>query len=63
MAADGTDEINSLTYLPFEQTNDGIKNNSKLVLVLVEERLLNTLSGSSYSSQELLNRLKQYKTI
>jgi hypothetical protein len=61
MDSDGINEINQLSYLPFEQRYETINPNSKLVLVLVEDRLLNTIAGSSYSKDDLLKRLLQFK--
>jgi hypothetical protein len=61
MNGDGTNEITSLSYLPFENLNESIPTNANLVLVLVEPRILSTITGSSLTSNDLLNRLKRYK--
>jgi hypothetical protein len=61
MDSDGIVEINSLDYLPFENRNENINPNSRLVLVFVEDRLLEQLSGGGYTTGDLLKRLEQYK--
>jgi len=61
MDRDGTDEINRLSYMPFENQSQNVSRTKKLVLVLVEDRLMNTISGSKYSTNDLLKRLEQYK--
>lgn len=61
MDGDGTDEINDLSYLPFERGRGGLTTHDPLVLVLVESRLLNSLPGSRFSKASLLNRLERYK--
>ena len=61
MDRDGTDEINQLSFMPFENPSQNISRTTKLVLVLVEDRLLNNISDSQYSTTDLLKRLEQYK--
>ncbi|AXG70567.1 repeat domain in Vibrio, Colwellia, Bradyrhizobium and Shewanella [Kordia sp. SMS9] len=59
--ADRVNEIDQLTYLPFENSYERVSSTEKLVLVLVEDRILESITGSSLSEQELLKRLEQYK--
>ena len=61
MDGDEIDEINRLSFMPFEDPSQNVNTESKLVLVLVEDRILNDIPGSQYSTTDLLNRLHQYK--
>jgi len=57
--ADGDPAIVSLDYLNFELSTDEIPQDARLVLVLVEPRLLNPISGSE--DLDLMPRLQQFK--
>ncbi|MDQ3291893.1 MAG: T9SS type A sorting domain-containing protein [Bacteroidota bacterium] len=62
MDKNGTKEIESLSYLPFEAPNSQeVPANGRLVLVLVEPRLLQDIPNSTYNKQDLLNRLERWK--
>ncbi len=61
--SDGTDEIKRLDYLDFESINsDDSVAEGRLVLILIEGRLLKTLKGSEFSKADLVRRFKQYKS-
>lgn len=59
--ADGVPEIESLQFLSFETPSEPVGTLQKFVIVLVEQRLLVTISGSRYSSADLLQRLQRFK--
>jgi hypothetical protein len=61
MNFDGISEINSFSFLPFENYSDEITSGSKLVLVLVENRLFDNIPGSQYTGNELMTRLERFK--
>ena len=58
---DGELEIRSLKFLSFENQSATVAPNKKLVVVLVESRLLKNYQGSPFTTQDLLNRLITYK--
>jgi hypothetical protein len=58
---DGTAEIENLSLLPFDAGYELIDFGKKLIIVLVESRLFENIAGSSYSSEDLMNRLKTYR--
>jgi len=58
---DGTAEINSLSYLSFEDANEVTPPDANLVVVLVEPRLLQGLPTGQPTTAELLGRLKRFK--
>ena len=59
---DGVAEIESLAPLFADEAGAETPTNAKLVLVLVEERLLNTISGSAYTSADVLSRLDRLRS-
>lgn len=59
---DSDPEIESLNLLPFESTIEELDISKKLVLVLVESRLLESIPDSTYSPIDLLKRLYSFKT-
>lgn len=59
---DGIKEIEELKFLPFERETDALDPSSPLLLVLVEARLLNAIPGSAQTSDDLLTRLRRFKT-
>lgn len=56
---DGINEIDSLTLMGFEP-EEAPPTHSRMVLVLVEDRLLQTLPGG-YNTSHLVDRLERYK--
>ncbi|MBF0297882.1 MAG: VCBS repeat-containing protein [Oligoflexia bacterium] len=58
---DGTKEINSLNFLPFESEEGVSAKGSKFLLVLVESRLLSDLSGLPHAANTTLAKLKRFK--
>ena len=58
---DGVNEINSLQLASFESASEAIPGNARLVLVLVEPRLLGPIAGSPISGSDLLHRLQRFK--
>ena len=59
---DGLDEIESLSHLSFENAHANLSSSSKLVLVLVEKRLLEmNASGGEHSKADLVNRLRRLR--
>lgn len=59
-SADGVKEIDFLRLLPFGDSQDP-KPGDRLVLVMVESRLLDPQANSAYTTDDLLGRLRQYK--
>jgi hypothetical protein len=55
-------EIEYLHLLPFELAAEEIDTSKKLILILVESRILETIPNSTYSSTEVLKRLYNFKT-
>ncbi|EAQ30144.1 hypothetical protein NAP1_05190 [Erythrobacter sp. NAP1] len=53
-------DINSLTYLDFEEPEDQPPIGGRLVLVLVESRILDAIDGET-PDQDLLSRLERFK--
>ena len=63
MDGDGTNEINELVLLDLNQVRpEKLDRDSKLVLVLVEDRLLEPIVGSKIGVEQLSERLQQFKT-
>ncbi len=55
-------EINELGHLSFESASASIDTNAKVVLVLVEKRLLDlSATGGKHSKQDLVDRLKRMR--
>lgn len=61
MNNDGINEIEYLNLLSFEDGKSEIPKDGKLIVVLVEPRLLGKIPNSSFSSADLLGRLQTYK--
>ena len=58
---DGTNEIDTLKYLSFENPEFFVPPNSSLVLIMVEPRLLDTLPSGNHTTNDLLDRIQRYK--
>jgi hypothetical protein len=58
---DGTDEIESLAPLFADELAKPTPNGIRLVVVLVEKRLLATIPGSPYSANDLVSVLNRYR--
>lgn len=58
---DSDPEIEYLKLLPFESISENIDLTKKLVIILVEPRLLETIPESTYSPTDLLKRLYNFK--
>ena len=60
--ADGNREIGSITAISqVEGDVDATPRDMPLALILVEPRLLNSITGSTYSAGDLKNRLRRFK--
>ncbi len=59
---DSQPDIESLNLLPFESATDELDNSKKMILVLVESRLLEPIPDCIYSPADLLKRLYSFKS-
>lgn len=61
MDGDGVNEIDSFELASFESAFEVIPGNARLVLVLVEPRLLASIAGSPISGSDVMHRLQRFK--